>query len=696
MSLTIWVIFSSGALVRRAARHSAGALVLGLVLLGLWSSAASATSQEASADLTHLSIEELMTLEVTSAAKQTQKLADAAAAVFVITQDDIRRSGATSIPEVLRLAPGVQVARVDANKWAITIRGFNGRYANKLLVLVDGRSIYTPIFAGVYWEIQDLLMEDIERIEVVRGPGASLWGANAVNGVINILTKRAADTKGLISATVGNQEQATVGIRVSGQLSDKADYRLYGKYLQQAGLIDSQGKEAEDDWREGGGGFLLDWTPANPDSITVQGGVFDATLHQNLSVPDVTPPYLRAERDTARMSGRYLQGRWEHTLSESSRWSLQLYYQNLQRQETMVDFDIDIFDLDFQHLFNPNEGHSLIWGMGYRHYQDNYQQTALGWMTPTQLDYDLLSVFVQDQISVIPQKLELTLGGRLEHNDFSGWEFQPNGRLLWKPHPQHRLWASVSRAVRSPSRGDDGVTLDLVGLPPQPLFNLPATVVFQGNSNFVSEKVTAYEVGYRTWPTERFSFDVTAFYNDYDDLRAIAPQYDKAIVENGHLRVPGLFVNASQGETHGFEVAANWQLLDRWRLQLAYSYLQVNLNNKPGFPNLFTVVRDGSHPRHQVSLLSSFDIRPDLEFDLWLRHASDIPDLAVGSPTLTAAVADYFSVNARLGWRPRPDLELSLAGANLLGPSHGEFIQETYPVPERLERSVYGQIKWSF
>lgn len=692
----MWVIFSSGALLDRAARRSTEALVFGVALLGLLSSAVSAASQEASSDLTHLSIEDLMKLEVTSAAKQTQKLADAAAAVFVITQDDIRRSGATSIPEALRLVPGAQVARIDANKWAITIRGFNGRYANKLLVLVDGRSIYTPSFAGVYWEIQDLLMEDIERIEVVRGPGASLWGANAVNGVINILTKRAVDTKGLISATVGDQEKATVGIRISGQLGDKAHYRLYGKHLQQAGLIDSQGKEAEDDGREGGGGFRLDWTPVSSESITVQGGLFDATLHQNLSTPDVTPPYLRAERDTARMSGHYLQGRWEHTSSESSRWSLQLYYQNLQRQEAMVDFDIDTFDLDFQQLFSPSEGHALIWGMGYRYYRDNYQQTALGWMTPAKLDYDLLSVFVQDQISLIPQKLELTLGGRLEHNHFSGWEFQPNGRLLWKLHPQHRLWASASRAARTPSRGDDGVALDLIGLPPQPSFNLPAIVAFQGNSNFISEKVTTYEVGYRTWPTERLSFDVTAFYNDYDDLRAIAPQYDKAVIENGRLRVPGLFVNASQGETHGFEVAANWQLLDRWRLQLAYSYLQVNLNNKPGFPNLFTVVRDGSQPRHQASLLSSFNVRPDLEFDLWLRHVSDIPDLAVGSATLTAVVADYFSVNARLGWRPRPDVELSLAGANLLGPSHREFIQETYPFSERLERSVYGQIKWSF
>jgi iron complex outermembrane receptor protein len=688
--MSILVTSSPGTVRRSIACCSLGVATL----LAAW-----AANPAAAIDLTQLSIEELMNVEVVSATKQTQRLADAASAIFVITQDDIRRSGVTSVPEALRLAPGVHVARMSSNQWAITIRGFNGRYANKLLVLVDGRSIYTSAFAGVYWEIQDLLIEDIERIEVIRGPGPSLWGANAVNGVINILTKAAVDTGNLVSVTVGSPENTVVSARYSGSLSENAHYRLYGKHLNQGGLLDLQGRDAEDDWRLGSGGFRLDWTPSGRDSINLYGGLYDGTLNQNLLTPSVTPPYSQLERDTAQVSGGHLQGRWERVLSDTSRLSLQLYYQNQQRDDAILGVDIDTYDLEFQHTFALGERNALIWGLGYRHYRDDYQPTALGSMTPSQLDYDLFSAFVQDQISLIPQQLELIFGARLEHNDFTGWELQPNARLLWTPHPQHRVWAAVSRAVRTPSQGDIGVALDLLVVPPQTAQNplpLPSLSVFQGNPAFASEKLTAYELGYRTWPTERLSLDLTAFYNEYDDLRAVEPRYDLATLEGGYLQVPSWFVNAMQGQTHGFELAANWQPADRWRLQLAYSWLRVKLQDKPGFSGLFPLVRDGSQPRHQVSLLSSFDIRYDLEFDLWLRYVDEIPELAVGTLAGVTAVDSYFSLNARLGWRPRKDWELSLVGTNLLGPSHVEFVQETLPFPEQVEHSIYGQLKWSF
>ncbi len=527
----------------------------------------------------------------------------------------------------------------------------------------------------------------------------SLWGANAVNGVINILTKRAADTQGLVSVTAGNPENTIVGVRYSGQLGDDAHYRVYGKYLNQDGLLDEQGRDAEDDWRLSSGGFRLDWTPTGQDSVSVYGGLYDGSLQQNLIVPTFAPPFSQLARDKAEVSGGHLQGRWERVLSDTSRLSLQLYYQNQQRQDAILGFDIDTFDLDFQHTFALNERNALIWGLGYRRYRDDYQPTVLGSMTPSQLDYDLFSAFVQDQISLIPQELELTLGARLEHNDFTEWEFQPNARLLWTPHPQHRLWAAVSRAVRTPSRIDDGLVLDLVMAPPRTMQNplpFPRLSYFQGNPAFSSEKLTAYELGYRTWPTERLSLDVTAFYNEYDDLRALEPRSDLATLEDGYLRVPFLFVNGAQGQTHGFELAANWRAADGWRLQLAYSYLRVKLQDKPGFSELIPTVRDGSQPRHQISLLSSFDIRHDLEFDLWLLYVDELPDLAVGTLERTTSVDAYYSVNARLGWRPRQDLELSLVGTNLLGPPHVEFVQETYPFPEQVERSIYGQIKWSF
>lgn len=688
------MIFSDASSLRKAESFHWLRAFLPL-LVGL-SNTLTVTAVAATPDLTQLSIEELMNVEVVSPTRQIQKLADSASAIFVITQEDIRRSGATSIPEALRLAPGVQVARIDAANWAVSVRGFNGWYANKLLVLVDDRSIYNPAFAGVYWEVQDLLMEDIERIEVVRGPGASLWGANAVNGVINIITKRAADTQGLVSVTAGSHQQPTVGMRFSGQLGDNAHYRVYSKYLRQEGLQDSDGQDAHDDWREGSGGFRLDWTPAEHDSVSLYGGLYEGRVHQNLLVPSLIPPYMQPEQDSARLSGGHLQGRWERHLSETSRWSLQLSYQNQQREDAIIGFDIDTFDIDFQHTFKPNRRHALIWGFSYRHYQDQYQPTVLGAMTPAKLDYELWSGFVQDQISLIPQQLELTLGSRLEHNDFSGWELQPNARLLWTPHPQHRLWGSISRAVRTPSRGDNGINLNLIGLPPQsPSFPFSSIIGFQGNTDFASEKVTAYEVGYRTWPTERLSLDITAFYNDYDDLRAISPQYDKATLVNGQLRVPAWFVNGDRGESYGLEVASHWEVMAGWRLQLAYSYLQTDLHNKPGFPSLIAVSRD-SAPRHRVSLLSSFDYGPDWDFDLWLHYVSDIPRLAVPTPTLTTAISDHFSVNARIGWRPRRDLEISLVGTNLLGPAHVEFVREVYSFPEQVERSIYGQLRWSF
>ncbi|MDS4039931.1 MAG: TonB-dependent receptor [Candidatus Competibacter sp.] len=666
-----------------------------IVLTGL-GMATGPTRVAAQDDLTQLSIEELMDVKVVSPTKQAQHLADTASAIFVITQDDIRRSGVTNIPDALRLAPGVQVAQIDASKWAITIRGFGGRFANKLLVLVDGRSIYTPAFAGTYWEIQDLLLEDIDRIEVIRGPGASLWGANAVNGVINILTKRAADTRGLVSMTAGNPENTIVGLRYSGSLGDDVRYRLYGKYLNQDGLLDARGRDAEDDWRLSSGGFRLDWTPSGQDSVSLQGGLYDGTLQQNLLAPSLTPPFSQLERDAAAVSGSYLQGRWERILSDTSRLSLQMYYQNQQRQDAILSLDIDTFDLDFQHTFALNDWNALIWGLGYRRYRDHYQHTTLGSMNPAELDYALFSAFVQDQISLIPQELELTLGARLERNDYTGWEFQPNARLLWKLHPRHRVWAVASRSVRTPSRGDDGVGLNLMVLPPRPPLDLPALIVFQGNPDFDSEQQLSYELGYRTWPTEGLSLDLTAFYNDYDDLRAVQQRNDLATVVDGYLRIPAMFVNAMQGRTWGFELAANWRAADDWRLQLAYSHLRVDLQNQPGFSELIPVVREGSQPRNLISLLSSLDIRPDLEFDLWLYYVDEMPELAIGTLANATAVDSYCSVSARLGWRPRRDWELSLVGTNLLGAPHVEYVQETYPFPEQVERAIYGQIKWSF
>lgn len=680
-------------LVSRAVCYLLGlsALLLALALTDR------AVARAVAPDLTELSIEELINVQVISATRQMQRLAETASAIFVITQDDIRRSGVTSVPEALRLAPGVHVGRIDANKWAVSIRGFNGRFANKLLVLVDGRSIYTPTFAGVYWEIQDLLLEDIDRIEVIRGPGASLWGANAVNGVINILTRRAEDTQGLVSVTAGYPENTTVGIRYSGALGDDVHYRIYSKYLNNKDFKDEHGQDAGDDWHLGSGGFRLDWTPSAHDRFVLQGSGYDGDLHQNLQVPLLTPPYRHRARDAITDSGGYLQGRWEHAFSATSSLDLKLYYQQERHADALLGLVLDTFDMDLQHTFAFDERNAVIWGLGYRCYHDHYQATALSTLTPATLRYELFSVFLQDQIALIPDTLNLTLGARLEHNDFSGWEFQPNARLLWTPHPYHRLWGAVSRAVRSPSRVDRGLRLNVLALPPDTVGSpLPGLVVFQGDPSFASEKLTAWELGYRTLPSERLSLDVTGFYHDYDDLRNIAIRNDLATVVGGSVQIPGQFVNAGYGHTWGFEAAANWQVQDNWRLHLAYSWLRASLKNEPGRSGLVPDTRNGSQPRHQVSLRSSFDLRQDLELDLWLYYVDRLPGLVTVAPAFTTSVDSYLSVNARIGWRPRKDLELSLVGTHLIGPPHVEFVQETYPFPEQVERSLYGQMKWSF
>jgi iron complex outermembrane receptor protein len=650
-----------------------------------------------SADLTHLSIEELMNLQVVSTAKQAQRLADAAAAIFVITQEDIRRSGVTSIPEVLRLVPGVQVTRIAANQWAITARGFNSPFANKLLVLIDGRSVYTPIFSGVYWEIQDLLLEDIERIEVIRGPGASLWGANAVNGVINIFTKHAADTQGgLFSLSAGNQEQAILGLRYGGKLGEDGYYRLYGKYLNEAPLVDNQGSDANDNWRLGSGGFRLDWTPSSRHAVTVQGDLYSGDLNQNLTVPSFIPPYVWREQDTAQISGGNLQALWQYTLSPSSQLNLQAYYQRDKRQEALQDGLLNTFDVDFQHSFFLDESHNIVWGLNYRLYSDDFRATELSSLSPTGRRYDLFSGFIQDQISLLPERLTLTLGTKLERNDFTGWEFQPSARLLWAFHPKHRLWSAVSHAVRTPSRGESDSRLNLFVIPPLTPGGLPNLIVGEGRANFASEKLAAYELGYRTWPNDRLSLDLTAFYNDYDNLFDVAP--GTPILERTmgapHLTIPLLLNNQGNGKAHGIELAVDWHPLNRWRLQLAYSYLQAkrDIQSLKGSVE----VSNGTNPRHQLSLRSSFDIRDDWELDLWLRYVDKLNAIRTLSPLGFVAIDAYLTVDLRLGWRPQRNLELSLVGANLLNGEHLEFIRDAYPFPTQVERSFYGQLRWSF
>jgi iron complex outermembrane receptor protein len=556
---------------------------LSSMVAGVCLASPSDTEPPLPADLTQLSLEDLMDIEITSVAKKAQKLSEAPAAVFVITNDDLRRSGVTSIPEALRMVPGLQVARIDANKWAITPRGFNGRFSNKLLVMMDGRSVYTPLFSGVYWDMKDTLLEDVDRIEVIRGPGAALWGANAVNGVINIITKRSEDTQGgLVVAGAGTEERGFGAVRYGGKLGQDNYCRVYAKYLNRDSGVFPSGEDGADEWDVLRAGFRMDWQGSGPDALTLQGDIYDGgagVMAVTKSFDPHAPPTFDEDEG---ISGANLLGRWKHTVSDTSEIALQVYYDRTERNGIILDQIHDTFDLDLQQQFALGKRQEIVWGLGYRFVSDNIDNTFYGSWDPDSRDDDLYSGFVQDDITLIKDRLRLTLGSKFEHNDYTGSEIQPNGRLMWTLQEGHSIWAAVSRAVRTPSRTEEDGRLNTTVLPPGsllPLFPGYGVVSLFGDGNYESEELLAYELGYRVLPTDQFSVDIAAFYNDYSNLRTLEPGNPSLEVSPSptHLVFPFTADNKMDGETYGVEVAADWRASDWWRIHASYTYLQIQL-----------------------------------------------------------------------------------------------------------------------
>jgi iron complex outermembrane receptor protein len=651
-------------------------------------------AKENPSDLTELPLEDLMNIEITSVSKKQQKLSDAAAAIFVITQEDIRRSGATSIPEALRMAPGVEVAHIDANKWAITVRGFNSRFANKLLILIDGRTVYSPLFSGVFWDVQDTLLEDIDRIEVIRGPGATLWGANAVNGVINIITKHAKDTQGgLVSAGTGAEEKGFGEIRYGGKFGNDTQYRFFGKYFNRDSAADTSEHKANDGWDMLRGGFRLDSKLSALDSITLQGDIYRGQSGETLAVASVRAPFIQTFDDDIHTQGGNILGRWIHTFSKSSEMVFQMYYDRTERQESINGEKRNTLDIDLQHRFALGERQEVVWGLGYRFTRDNIKNSFPVSFNPDQRTNHLFSGFVQDDIVLFKDRLRLTLGSKFEDNDFTGFEIQPNVRMLWTPGSRHSLWGAVSRAVHTPARADVDLRVNASVIPPLVPPNpgpLPAYVTLFGNPDLKSEELVAYELGYRFQATSRLSFDIASFYNVYDHLRSAEPGTPsvEASPPPPHLLFPLMVSNQVKGKTYGVEVAADWRLLEWWRIQASYSYLQIRLNGSESLDPT-AKVDQGRSPHHQFHLRSSMDLRRDLECNLNFRFVDKLPDFNVKS---------YASLDARLAWRPHPNLELAIVGQNLLSNHHAEFKGEAIisSLPTEVERSVYGKITWRF
>ncbi len=656
----------------------------------LFTSAIPANSAEI--DLTELSIAELMHIEITSVSKKNQTLANAAAAAFVITQEDIRRSGATTIPDLLRMVPGVQVARIDANSWAVSVRGFNGRFANKLLVLKDGRSIYTPLFSGVYWEQQNIPLETIERIEVLRGPGAALWGANAVNGVINIITKQASDAKGgLLSAGGGSTEQGFGTLSYGFGVNPDTALQLYVTYSNRGPGLDSTGNYSHDAWQTGSIGFRMDSHLTSEDSLTLQGDYSSGSYKETYTLYKLPTPsdprYSWTQNDTSRSDSMNLLGRWQRTLSEADSLSVQFYYDHYQRDMLVLGETRDTADLDLQHSFRLGNRQDIIWGLGYRYTHDQLDNSPFIIFQNTDKGTSLFSGFIHDEISLIPERFSLILGTRLEHNDYSGFEIQPNARLLWTPSNRHSFWAAVSRAVRTPSRGDQDIEYRFRTMPSKPL---DLRLEIDGNRYFESETVIAFELGYRTEPLQRLTLDLSLFYNWYDHLRVRQEGLVASETTNLVLRYP-LF-NDMHGTTCGAEISATWHPFDWWRLQASYSYLYAEMHLDNGSTDYIN--RDNAasgSPRHQGSLISGFDLGRQLELDLWLRAVEDVDSIDATS------IPGYLTMDARLAWKPNKTLELSMVGQNLLQKQHPEYIPEFInTAPSETPRSIYAKLTWKF
>jgi len=622
---------------------------------------------------------------VTSVSKKEQKLSEAAAAIDVITQDDIRRSGATSIPEALRVVPGLQVARLDANKWAVSARGFNGRFANKLLVLIDGRSVYTPLFSGVWWDAQNVLLEDIARIEVIRGPGATLWGANAVNGVINIITKDAKDTQGgLVTIGHGTEERGFGEFRYGGTLGDNAHYRVYARYFDRERSVAASGDYGADEWDVAQGGLRVDWEVSDSDSLTLQGDIHSGTVGERQTMASLSPPYEQTFDNDDDVAGGNILGRWNHTFSDTSGMSFQLYYDRSDRDHMIIGEVRDTFDLDFQHRFALDDRHEIVWGLGYRLSRDDIDNSFTLSFDPDSRNDQLLSAFVQDEITLIEDQLKLTPGAKLEHNDYTGFEFQPSARLLWMPHEKHTVWAAVSRAVRTPSRVESYGRVNRYVLPPATLMSM------FGDRDFDSEELLAHELGYRVQPMDRLSLDIATFYNIYENLRTVelGTPFPETSPAPPHLVVPLFADNKMDGETYGIEVAADWRPLDWWRLEAGYTYLQVVLHLDDDSTDTLSEGAEGESPHNQFSLRSSMDLPRNLELDSCLRYVDNLPGLGVDS---------YLTLDVRLGWKPTENLELFVVGQNLLDSHHAEFESTFFGVhATEVEHSVYAGLTWRF
>lgn len=634
--------------------------------------------------LTKLSLEDLMNVNVTSVSKKAEPLSGAAAAVYVLSGEEIRRSGATTIADALRLVPGMVVGSIDSNKWAINARDWPSRFANKLLVLVDGRTIYTPLFGGVWWEHHDLVFEDIDRIEVIRGPGATLWGANAINGVINIITKSAKETQGgLVTLGAGTEEKLFGHVRYGGKAGEHAWYRVWAKSFDRDSFVDATGADLPDDWSVTHTGFRFDWDASDADVLTVEGEYFDGQMGQVLLAPVDVAPFVLPIADTAEVTGGNVLARWVRTLDDDSELALQVYYDRTERAEAAGTEERDTGDIDLQHRFRPSDRHDIVWGLRCRITTDELAGSSVIWWEPAERTDYLYSAFIQDEITLTPDHVSLTIGTKVEHNDYTGFEYQPSARIAYTPSPRRTLWAAISRAIRTPDRSS--VNMRFISL----LDASTGTFGSYGGGDLESEELLAYELGYRVQPSERFSLDAAAYYHDLDKLTS----WDLGMpaVDPGpppRTVVPITAGNRIGVDVYGLELALNFAATDHWRLRGGYSFMHYDATIQAGSADPGGVGTEESYPPHIAFLRSSADLSEAVQLDVVARYVDARP---------AADTDSYVGLDARVAWHPMEQLELFVVGRNLLEDHHAEAIANVLATERgEVERSVYAGLTWRF
>ena len=638
-----------------------------------------------------------MNIEVTSVSNKEQKLSRTAGAIFVITQEDIRRSGATNIPDLLRMVPGLDVAEINGSTWAIGSRGLNSQFSNKLLVMVDGRSVYSLTFSGVFWDTLDLPLFDIERIEVIRGPGGTIWGANAVTGVISIFTKKAAETNGtIVEAGGGTLQQGFGFVQFGESVGSKTDFRIYTNYFNQNHLLDLNGQSGADGWHRLRSGFRLDNTLSAKDSLTVEGDLSVGREGElGFELPSVTSPGFAAVSEEINLGDGALEAIWKHTYSGGSDSKLQFSYDQHRRGDPLNPELRNTYDLNFLHHFTTGTRQDFVWGLEYRDTVDNIGGSLTVAMNPPRRALQLVNGFAQDEIALIRGQLYLTIGTKIEHNDYSGLEAMPSIRVAWSASDRHMLWAAVSNALRAPSRNDTNLVLNLGSIPGSG--GTPILLRLLGNPNFQDERLIAYEAGYRTMLFKRLSVDLAAYFNDWDNLQTTEPStsFFEATPLPPHQVQTFTYKNLIRGETHGLEITANWKPVDWWSISAGFAPAVEHFHTAAQSADTLTArFLEGNSPDKPFQIRSHFDLPRSLACDVFAYY---VDSLDGQGPTSTVNIPAYTRLDLQLTKRLGERFAVSLVGQNLLQDHHIEFDDLNGSMQSgQIKRSAYAKLSWQF